>query len=42
MSDPTLLDLTSNFIIQCTNMNVFLYNYSYWAEPCMSVYEGKG
>ena len=23
--DPTLVDLTSNFFVLCTNMNVFIY-----------------
>ena len=26
--DPTLVDLTSNFFILCTNAKVYLYNYS--------------
>ena len=26
--DPTLVDLTSNFFVLCTNMKVYLYNYS--------------
>ena len=26
--DLTLVDLTSNFIVLCTNVNVYLYNYS--------------
>ena len=24
--DPTLVDLTSNFFVQCTNVKVYLYN----------------
>ena len=28
MIDPTRGDLTSNFIVLCTNMNIYLYNYS--------------
>ena len=28
ISDPTLVNLTSNFFVQWTNMNVYLYNYS--------------
>ena len=28
ISDPTQMDLTSNFYLLCTNMNVYLYNYS--------------
>ena len=26
--DPTLLDLASNFFVLCSNMKVYLYNYS--------------
>ena len=25
--DPTLVDLTNNFFVLCTNMKVYLYNY---------------
>ena len=28
ISDPTLEDMTSNFFVLCTNMQVYLYNYS--------------
>ena len=28
ISDPTLVDLTSNFFVLCTITNVYLYNYS--------------
>ena len=28
ISDPTQLNLTNNFFVICTNMNVYLYNYS--------------
>ena len=28
ISDPTLVDLTNNFFVLCTNMKVHLYNYS--------------
>ena len=28
ISDPILVDLTSNFFVLCTNMKVYLYNYS--------------
>ena len=28
ISDPTQVVLTSNFFVLCTNMNVYLYNYS--------------
>ena len=27
-SDPTLVDLTSNFFVLCTNVKVYFYNYS--------------
>ena len=26
--DPTLLDLTSNLFVLCSNVKVYLYNYS--------------
>ena len=26
--DPTLVDFTSNFFVLCTNVKVYLYNYS--------------
>ena len=26
--DPTLMDLTSNLFVLCTNMKIYLYNYS--------------
>ena len=26
--DPTPVDLTNNFFVLCTNVNVYLYNYS--------------
>ena len=28
LPDPTLVDLISNFFVLCTNMKVYLYNYS--------------
>ena len=28
ISDPTLVDLTGYFFVPCTNMKVYLYNYS--------------
>ena len=31
ISDPTQVDLTSNFIALCANMKVYLYNYSRWS-----------
>ena len=39
--DPTLMDLSSNFLVLCTNVKVYLYNYSQWVEPSMNIYEGK-
>ena len=46
IADPILVDLTSNFFVLCTNMNVYLYNYihSGWSlawmgwrrETCLS------
>ena len=43
MSDPTLhiVDLTSNFFVLCTNMKVYLYNYSEWVEPSVNIHEGR-
>ena len=42
-SDPTLVYLTSNFLVLCTNMKVYLYNYySYWGELNMNIHLGKG
>ena len=37
-SDPTLVDLTSNFFVLCTNMKVLIYNYSSW----VNIHEEKG
>ena len=42
VSDPTLEDLSSNFFVLCTNIKVYLYNYSKWVEPSMNIHEGKG
>ena len=41
---PTLVDLTSNFFVlyYWTNMNVYLYNHSYWVDPSINIHEGKG
>ena len=33
--DPTLVDLTNNFFVLCTNVKVYLYNYSSWVELSM-------
>ena len=41
-NDPMLVDLTSNFFALCTNMKVYLYNYSYSVELSMNIHEGKG
>ena len=40
--DPTLVDLTSNFFVLCTNVKVYLYSYSYWVELSMNIHERKG
>ena len=40
--DLTLVDLTSNYFVLCTNMKVYLYNYSRWVEPSMNIHEDKG
>ena len=40
--DPSLVDLTSNFFVLCTNVEVYLYNYSEWVELSMNIHEGKG
>ena len=42
ISDPTLVDLTSNIFVLYTNINIYLYNYSLWVEPSMNIHEGKG
>ena len=38
--DPTLVDLTSNFFVLCTDLKVYLYNYSKWVEY-MNIHDGK-
>ena len=38
--DPTLVDLTSNFFVQCTNVKV--YAIIQWVELSMNIHEGKG
>ena len=40
--DPTLVDVTSNFFVLCTNVKVYLKNYSQWVKPGMNIHEGKG
>ena len=40
--DPTLVQLTSNFFVLCTNVKVYLFNYSKWVELNMNIHEGKG
>ena len=37
-----LVDMTSNFLILCTKVKVYLYNYSYWVELSMDIHEGNG
>ena len=36
------MDLTLNFLVLCTNMKVYLYNYSKWVEPSMIIHEVMG
>ena len=40
--NSTVVDLTSNFFVLCTNMEVYIYNYSQWVEFSKNIYEGKG
>ena len=40
--DPTLVDLASNFFVFCTEVKVYLMNYSYWVELSMNIHERKG
>ena len=40
--DPTLLEVTSNFFVLCTNMKVYLYNYSLRMDLNMNIHEEKG
>ena len=40
--DPTLLELTSYFVVICTDVKVYLYNYSQWVELSMNIHEGNG
>ena len=42
ISDPALVVLTSNFFVLCTNMKVYVYNFSLWVEPSMNSHKGKG
>ena len=42
ISDPTLVDLASNFFVLFTKVKVYLYKYSKWVEPSMNIHEGKG
>ena len=39
--DNTLVDLTSNLFVLCTNVKVYLYNYSLWVDLSMNIHEGK-
>ena len=36
------MDLTSNLFVLCTNMKVYLFNYSQWVELSMNIHEEKG
>ena len=40
--DPTIVDLTSNFFVLCTNVKVYLYNYSQCVEFIMNIHDGNG
>ena len=40
--DPTLVDLSSDFFVLCSNVKVYMYNYSKWMEFSMNIHEGKG
>ena len=42
ISDPILVDLTSNFHVLYTDMKAYLCNYSWMVEPSINIYEGKG
>ena len=42
ISDSTLVDLISTVFVLCTDMEIYLYNYSLWVEPIMNIHEGKG
>ena len=42
ISCHTLVDLASDFFVLCINMKVYLYNCSWWVEPCMNIHGGKG
>ena len=39
--DPILVELTSNFFVLSTSVNVYLYIYSKNTELSMDIYEGK-
>ena len=40
--NPTLVDLTSYFFVLCTNMKVYLYNYSLRVGLSMDTHKEKG
>ena len=40
-SGNTLVDLTINFFVLCTNVKVYSYIYSLWVELSMNINEGK-
>ena len=40
--NSTQMDLISNVLVQCTNMNDFFYNYSECVETSMNIPEGNG
>ena len=39
--DPSLVDLTSNFFVLCTNMKVYVYDYSMGVELSINIHGGK-
>ena len=39
--DPTLVGMRINFLVLCTNVNVYLHNFSEWVEPSMNIHEGN-
>ena len=39
--DPTLVILTINFFVLCTNVKVYPYNYSWWVELSINIHGGK-
>ena len=40
--DPSGIDYESNVFALCTNVKVYLYNYSKWVELSMNIHKGNG